>query len=51
LKSKGLIKKPYLVKILRKIQDEDGYIKIKCGKFILLEKGKEQCRQLYSRIP
>jgi hypothetical protein len=29
LKLKGMIKKPHVVKLLRKIQDEDEYIKIK----------------------
>ena len=48
---KGFDKKPHVVKLLRKIQDEDGYIKIKGGKFILLEKGIEHCRQLYPTMP
>jgi hypothetical protein len=44
-------KKPHLVKLLKKIQDEDGFIEVKGGKFILLEKGIEYCRQLYPTMP
>jgi hypothetical protein len=48
---KGSDKKPYLVKLLKEIQDEDGFIQVKGGKFILLEKGIEYCRQLYPTMP
>jgi hypothetical protein len=48
---KGFDKKPHLVKLLRKIQDEDGYLEVKGGKFILLERGIEHCRQLYPTMP
>ncbi|MFL6358829.1 MAG: hypothetical protein ACJ72V_05730 [Nitrososphaeraceae archaeon] len=48
---KGFDKKPQLVKLLKKIQDEDGYIEVKGSKFILLEKGIEHCRQLYPTMP
>lgn len=48
---KGFDRKPQLVKLLKKIQDEDGYIEVKGGKFILLEKGIEHCRQLYPTMP
>jgi hypothetical protein len=40
-----------LIKLLKKIQHEDGYIEVKGGKFILLEKGIEHCRQLYPAMP
>jgi len=48
---KGFDRKPQLVKLLKKIQDEDGYIEVKGSKFILLEKGIEHCRQLYPTMP
>jgi hypothetical protein len=48
---KGFDRRPQLVKLLKKIQDEDGYIEVKGGKFILLEKGIEHCRQLYPTMP
>ena len=48
---KGFGKKPQLVKLLKKIQDEDGYIEVKDGKFILLEKGIEHCKLLYPTMP
>ena len=48
---KGFGKKPQLVKLLKKIQDEDGYIEVKGGKFILLEKGIEHCKLLYPTMP
>ena len=47
----GFDRKPQLVKLLKKIEDEDGYIEVKGSKFILLEKGIEHCRQLYPTMP
>jgi hypothetical protein len=43
-------KKLQLVK-LKKIQDEDRYLEVKGGKFILLEKGIEHYRLLYPTMP
>lgn len=44
-------KKSQLIKLLKRIQDEDGYIKVNGGKFTLLQKGIEYCKQLYPTMP
>ena len=44
-------KRLQLVKLVKKIQDEDRYLEVKGGKFILLEKGIQHCRLLYPTMP